>query len=324
MLTPADTDSRVDGDREHAPSSGDPQTLAATPPQATPPDGPASARAGWRRPVAIVLLATLVGAALSMAGSAASGPSYASESQVLWDPGATQFLGLTPADDPNSMERALADQRDVVTSDPVITAAADALGLDPEELRSALSVGVVTGSSVLTITGTADDAATAFAMTDAVTERYRIYVLEAGKEGLRTQADVLEPTIGRLRADIDGLNARLGELNARLEALSVNSAAYQAAQIQAGQVGAQLADASTRLADVTGQQESLRAGAEVYPGQAIVLRQPEEPTAPASLSLPTAAVLGAALGFVLGVCLVILLRRRPFTARPVKSGRAAA
>ncbi|SEP21370.1 hypothetical protein [Trujillonella endophytica] len=277
-----------------------------------------------RRAAAVVALATLLGAAAIVAGTTISGPSYSSESQLLWDPSATQFLGLTPSDDPNSLERAVTDQRDVVTSDQIVDAAGDTLGLEGDVVRDAITVDVETGSSRLTITATADDAETAFRIADAVTTAYVQYVQRAGAEALVAQAAVLQPSIERLQGRWDELRQSLDGLTNQLGGLNINSAQYGAVQAQATQVGAELADAATRLADLRAQQESLTAGAEVYPGQAVPLRSPVEPTEPSSLSLPTAAALGAALGFLLGVCIVVLLHKRHTRLQPAGTSRSPA
>ncbi|MGX5655286.1 hypothetical protein ACWKWC_10995 [Geodermatophilus nigrescens] len=271
-----------------------------------------------RQAVVITALATLLGGALAGAATTLSDPTYTSESHVLWSPGALEYLGETVPTDPNALDRQVVDQSAVIFSDAVLGTAAEGLGVDPDDLREELTVSLQDGSSLLVIAATAPEAATATETTDAVTTAYVDYVRTSGADALRQQADLLQSSIDRLNGELEAANRELEAVNGELAGISVNSPAYAIAQGRADRAATRSADAQTRLADLIGQQESLRAAAEAFTGEAFVMRQATEPEAPSSPSLVTSLVLGGGLGFFIGLCVVFFFLGR---RSPVASAR---
>jgi uncharacterized protein involved in exopolysaccharide biosynthesis len=260
--------------------------------------------------VAVVAAATILGAALGGVGSLVTPPEYTSEAHVLWSPGAAANLDDTVKDDPNLIERQVTDQREVITSDAVMDSAGSVLGMDADALRKVVAVSIDKGSSLLTVSASDDTADSASAVVSAVTTSYVSYVRDNGIQAIRDRADVLQSTIDRQGAELAALNARLTDLTGQLRGVSPTSAAYGALQGEIARLDTQVGELATRSGEVVEQQESLRAAAEKFPGQAFVVRKASVPKAPSSLSLPTALVLGGALGFVLGVCIVAFWRSR--------------
>lgn len=258
--------------------------------------------------MAIVLVSTVLGAAAVGSGSALAGPEYTSEAQILWDPGALEYLGSTPApENPDALDRQVNDQRQVVLSDAVVGEAAQSLDMDPEDLREAVAIEVQPGTSVLTVAGSADDAEDALALTTTLTSAYVDHARDSGTDALLRQADLLQPTIDRLLGELEAVDAELGEVSAQLAATPVTSPAYGVLSARFDRLATRSADIGNRLADQLGQQETLRGTADSFPGQAFVIREPLVPEEPSSLSLPTALVLGAAIGLFIGACIVFFL-----------------
>lgn len=299
-------------------SADEPERGPHYPPVPSP--GPAQAKRGGMRPrtrqaVVITTLATLLGAAAAGAGATLTDPTYSSESHLLWSPGALEYLGDdNPVTDPNALDRQVVDQAEVIESDPVIGAAAATLGVDEDDLREVVSVEIQEGTSRIVITGSGEDAATARDTTEAVTTAYTDYVKASGADALRQQAELLQSSIDRLTGELNAANGELDGVNRELAGLNVNSPAYAITQGRADRAAARSADAQTRLADLIGQQESLRAAADAFTGQAFTMRQAATPEAPSSLPLTTTVVLGAGLGLAIGLCVVFFLlgrRRNP-------------
>ncbi|MGY1740268.1 MULTISPECIES: hypothetical protein [unclassified Blastococcus] len=269
-------------------------------------------RSRSRRGVLIAVVGALVGAIVGVAGAAVTATEYTSEAQVQWNPGALDYLSATPSQPatPDLLDRQVADQRDVVTSDQVVEGVAAALSMDVDELRDAVAVDIQPGSSLLTISATAADPEEAARIATALTDGYVSTVENSGVDALTQQADLRQASIDRLTQERDALTAELNDLSNRLGGLSVNSAAYAVTQTRLAGVDARLGDVLIRLNDARAEQESLRASAEAFPGQAFRLRAATVPEAPSSLSTTTGAILGGALGLFLGVCVVLFLYGR--------------
>ncbi|WP_157519286.1 hypothetical protein [Modestobacter sp. Leaf380] len=263
-----------------------------------------------RRAVAVVLVAAVVGAVLGGLGSLLAGPSYSTESHVLWNPAGVQYADETVNADPNLVERQVTDQVDVIMSDAVMGTAADTLGTDVEDLREEISVGVATGSSLMVVTGSGDSATAAADATTAVTDAYVGYLRDNGRAVLNQRADVLQGTIERQTAQLAELDGQLTALNDQLGGLNPTTAAYGAVQGRIDRLATQISDLTTRSADLVDEQETLRANAAIFPGEAFVLQQAEVPEGPSSLSPAKAALVGAALGVVVGACVVAFTTSR--------------
>lgn len=284
-----------------------------------------SGRSRTKQSVAIVLVSTVIGAVAAGGGSALTGPEYTSEAQILWDPGALEYLGATRApENPDALDRQVTDQRQVLLSDAVVDDTAQTLDMDPEDLRETVTISVQPGTSLLTVAGSADEPDEATALTSTLTSMYLDQVQESGVGALRQQADLLQPTIDRLAGELAGLDADLAQVSAELAATPVTSPAYGVLSARVDRLATRSADIANRLADQLGQQETLRGTADNFPGQAFLVRAPSIPESPSSLSLPTALILGAALGLFIGACIVFfLLGRSARSVRGPAHGRPA-
>lgn len=274
-------------------------------------DGPTRrhwGRSRTRQSVVILLLTTLLGAAVVGAGSTLTGPRYTSASQILWDPAALQYLGDDAVpNNPEVLDRAVTDQREVIFSDPVVGAAAQELGMDEEDLREAVTVDVQAGSSLLVVSASADQPQAAEDIATQLTAAYVENVRVSGANALRQQADLLQPTIDRLAAERAALDADLVAVSGELAGTPVTTPVYGVLQGRVDRLATRIGDITALEAEYVSRQETLRATAESFPGQAFVIRQPEVPEAPSSLSLTTALVLGAGVGLFIGACIVFFL-----------------
>ena len=243
------------------------------------------------RPLALVLALTVIGALVAGIGRAALGPSYTSEARILWDTTATQYLGdLAGPTDVTTQDRQVDDQKGVVSSDAVIRAAAATLQADPEDVRKAVAVDVAGTTSIFTIDATAKSPQDAHAIAAAVTDAYVAKVRSSGSAILSQKAAGLQVSIDRLNKDAADIGNQLGGLSTR-------APSYPVLQNQ------QQADMN-RVADLLQQQEALRSSAAAFPGEARVLQAADVPRGASSWSVGTTALIGGALGLVLGVCAV--------------------
>jgi uncharacterized protein involved in exopolysaccharide biosynthesis len=256
-----------------------------------------------------VLAAMVVGALVAGAGAALTAEKYTGSAEVLWDPTVLTTFGGDAPNSPDAIDRQVADQRQVVLSDQILDTVADDVDMDAEDVRDGVEVSTKSGSSVLTISATADDAEKAAAVTAAMTSAYVDFARSASAGTVTDQAEILQGSIDRLQNEAAALADEVAAANRELSTIPSASAAYGAAQNRASQAFTRLSDVTTRLSNLIGQQDELRASADVYPGPASVLRVAETPEAPSSMSVPTAMVLGAALGLLLGVCVVLFLSR---------------
>jgi uncharacterized protein involved in exopolysaccharide biosynthesis len=263
-----------------------------------------------RRPVVVLAVAAVAGAVLGGLGSLVAGPTYSSSADVLYNPAGVRYVDETINADPNLLERQVTDQVDVVQSDSVLQAAAGVLDMDVDDLREDIRVEVTTGSSTIEITGRADTAEGASDVAGAVTDAYVASLKTSGASVLEQRAQVLQGTIDRQNTQLADLDAQLSDLNDQLGGLNPQSAAYGAVQGRIDRLATQIEDLTTRNADLVDQQETLRANAEIFPGEAFVVRQAETPKGPSSLTPPKAALVGAALGLVIGGCVLVFRSTR--------------
>jgi uncharacterized protein involved in exopolysaccharide biosynthesis len=306
-LTPAPTSTGLtdvrDDEKAHASSqtSGATKTKTKAPAPPRPPVPAVTSVRPLRRAVRhaalILLLAAVLGAAAGAAGRAVVGDKYTSEAQVLWDANAQRLIDPTiPSADANAMDRQVSDQRGVMLSDVVIAAAAEELRADPLEVREAVEIEGAPDSNLLTVSSTSSSPEEATAVVSALVAAYVEHVRVSGASVMLERAETLQRTVDRLAAEV-------GPLEGQLAGLDPDGSAFAAVQGRYDR-------AAARLAELIEQQESYRAAAETYEGQAYALRAATEPDSPSSWSLTTSALVGAALGLGLGACVLALLHSR--------------
>lgn len=180
-------------------------------------------------------------------------------------------------------ERTLATQRDIVLSDQVLAPVVEATRSTRRDLLSSLTVSTETGSDVLRISAEDTDATRASRIATAVVDAYVDYNRSLGKAQLESQAEALTPLIT--------------DLQPRAQLRPRETDVVGQAQVSA---------AITQLATLVQKQQSLRAAAAAYQGQASVLAVPEVPRSPSSPSWQTGAVLGGLLGLGLAVLVALV------------------
>lgn len=255
--------------------------------------------------IVIVLLGAL-GAAAGLVGARVSAVEYSSSAVLLWDPSALRYSDDTAyVPDSGSLAVQVEAQLTRIQSDDVVDPAAKSLGMSSNDLRSIMTVSLGSNASEMVISATGATAARANAATKAIVSAY----VDANRADLGAQ----------YTAKADALQAPIDALTARVDALAGNSALGQSL---AGQ-----------LSDDIAQQVSLRAQSEDPATPLSVTQAASLPLSPASASAATLAVVGAAIGLVVGAGLVMLLvlggvgsrsRRRPVASAAVAKRPAEA
>jgi uncharacterized protein involved in exopolysaccharide biosynthesis len=235
-------------------------------------------RSHWR----LLPLFALMGAILLGTFYFLQPPVYTSTAEILYSH-QDQSAQLTGEQvDSGDPERTLATQRDIVLSDQVLAPVVKATQTDRRDLLSSLQVATETGSDVMTISASDTDATRASRIATAVVDAYVSYNQAQGKARLEAQAEALAPLIA--------------DLEPRVQVRPRDTDLVGQAQVSA---------AINQLATLVNKQQSLRAAAAAYRGQASVLAVPEVPRAPSSPSWTIGAVLGGLLG--LGLAILVAL-----------------
>jgi uncharacterized protein involved in exopolysaccharide biosynthesis len=235
----------------------------------------------------IVIVATALGGAAGYAGGYLKAPTYTSEVQLSWDPSGQRYTDATAyVPDAVSLAQQLQNLILKVESDGVIDPAAKKLGMTSTALRASLTVAVASGATVLNIDADSESATTAQAIAAAVADSFSASVSSNVKAQYTAQADALQASIDDLTNRINGLRPT-DPLASSL---------------------------SGQLATVVAQQDLLRARAKSPTTPLSVLQQPVVPPKSSSLPPLTLAILGAALGFLIGLAIVALLRFRATSA----------
>ena len=257
----------------------------------------------------LLLVCVLLGAGLLAVAVSVRPVTYTSEAKVLFQSDVSQFLPAgTAGGGAGDADRALSTQSDVVLGDAVMTAAAQAAGVEVDDLRDRTVVEAQPSSDVLAVRVTAPDAAEAQREAQALVDNYLTSNKAQGTNALNGRADALQ-------ASIDSLQGRLDVLNAQVPPVGVTAAQIAASNAQAAATAASRDALVEQLSDLTTQQDQLRTAASIYPGQVSVLAGADLPTEPSSLGRSVAIALGAALGLVLGMLLALLVAARR-AARP--------
>lgn len=237
----------------------------------------------------VVVVVAVVVCAVALGVVAASRPTtWTSSVTLLYSPDATTAL-LTGAgaQDSSDIDRTLATQSEVITGDAVMGKSAGLLGVSQQSLVDATAVEAVTGSNVLRVSVEGPSAGAAATRAQTVGEQYISYNREQSVTNLSGQAMSLQTAIGTLRAQLT--SAQNGGSMANVTALRAT------------------------LSDLLQQQFQLRAAADADQGDVRALSAATRPSSPSSIGTRTAVLIGAAVGLVLGVGLLLIAEwwRRP-------------
>lgn len=244
----------------------------------------------------IIVAAVVVGAAVLAVIAYLQPLAWTAAATVQYRPGdpTASLTGGASGLSGTDADRLLNSQQDILLSDAVIDPAAQALGLEPADLRRTVALRRSEGSDVLTVSATADTPDTAAQRALTVTNAYVDASRSEGVRALNTQAEALGAPITELTAAAAALPPAVDGApdDPRREAYV------------------------SQLAALTQQQRQLTMAATLYPGKVTILRVPEASTEPSSAGALTGGLVGASLGLILGMVLALArgARRR---ARPM-------
>lgn len=261
----------------------------------------------------LILIATVVGVVVGILLSVARSPEYTATARVYLGQ-ATTVAGVpvqTPFTNPTIAPLAL-------DSDAIVRRVADAAGVTPARVRSAVTLSAprVTGTAgnlptILTVTSTDGNRALAVEIANA----YAQNVLRDVSAAYRETRKVYEGQVARSRQEVDGLLAEATRLRTRL----ANAPAGQAELIQLALNSAvqQLEDARQEAAD---QEVLLRKADQVEAPQQLTEaeRAASSGTGPKRLQ---SIVLAALIAAALGILATFVWRGSP-AARAADAGRA--
>lgn len=235
----------------------------------------------------VVVVTTLLGAAAGYAGGTIKAPTYTSVSQLMWDPSAQRYTDAT-AYVPDSVSLGVQVQGLILklSSDAVITPAAEALGIDATDVRGAMTTSIAPGSSALNIAVEADSPDLAQSINAALVKSFT--------------DNVTGYFVDQYTAQVKSLDSSIKEVTDELEPLKNSDALY--------------GSLSGQLATMVAQQEALKAKADAPTTPLSVYKAPTVPVKPSSLPPLTLAVLGGALGFLIGLAILALVRLRGSSA----------
>ncbi|RKR73548.1 hypothetical protein [Frondihabitans australicus] len=239
---------------------------------------------------AIVLIALVAGAGLGVGGASLRTPTYSSSAELSWDPSALRYTDASAyVPDSVSLGIDVDTQATKVVSDQVINASSKALGVTSTSLRKSVTATASASSTLITVTAAGSSPAQARKIVQTVIGNYQTEVSSDLSAQLVKQAAQLQTPIDTLRQ-----------------------------QLAAAPSGGSLAsNLSNQLASLITQQVVYRSQADASDSIS-PLSVVQAPTLPDSIAGPSAAVLGiigAALGLVIGIGIVALLRMTTW-ARP--------
>lgn len=227
---------------------------------------------------AAVLVVAALGAISGGVAAALRGPTWTSESQLLWDPSVRARIDPSyNQPDGQAFDRQVADQQHVVLSDAVVGAVAEASGVSSGLLRDRITVTSTAGSGAFSIAASAPSAVQARLIARATTSAYIAVLRERNDELLQARVTALTAQVTALRRQANAANTT-----------TQNALA-------------------TTLADLQSQQTAASAARSEVPVEATVQRAAQTPTSPSSLSTPVQAVIGGGLGALLAICGLLLV-----------------
>ncbi|GAA4674640.1 GumC domain-containing protein [Frondihabitans cladoniiphilus] len=241
--------------------------------------------------IVLVVVLTGLGTTIGFLGARSATTKYTSTSVLLWDPSSLRYGDASAyVPDSASLVIQVAAQMTLVQSDSVIDPAAKKVGLTATRLRSDIEVLPGSSASEFLVSSTAKTARDAQDLTKAVVDSY----------AAQTRATIS----GQLTAQASALQGPINTLTAQLANLPSTSP---------------LADAvATQLSQDIAQQQSLQSGSSGVTTPLSVTQAASLPTSPSSKSPKTMAVIGGAVGFVIGIGIAVLVSLRRDSRRDLR------
>lgn len=164
-------------------------------------------RSSRPRALALILLATLIVLTATIAAYVAS-----NAKQRVYGGRIELLFNTESYDSEAEFDRALATQREILRSEPVVGPTASAAGMSPKQLKRALKVERVGQSEVLRVTVGDRSGSRARSLAQAVATNYLQRIAQAPTEGGATTTSFLKGRVEELTVTLDRTTARLREL----------------------------------------------------------------------------------------------------------------
>lgn len=249
-------------------------------------------RTRWRLLLAIAALGAVIGGAASLLWP----PAYESASQVLVQ------------GDPD--EALVRSEAQVAMSLAVLDRAAAGLnwGMDGSGLRDSVTAAVADGN-VIEIKAKADTPDRARQLAEQVTQQYVAFSTDILTKSVSAPGNVLAPRRDSLQKQVTDLNRRISELQGSVGVLDATNPQGATARAELQQLSSNRTDAVKELSDLDARIAKAQAQAATSAAIFTVIERPVTPRAPVTPTRLELVAAGAGIADVLGVFVLVGLRR---------------
>lgn len=240
----------------------------------------------------VILLATVIVAAVALAVSLVQPPTYESEARVLIsekDQGAAIFGQVLP-ELSSQPERALQTQVQLVRVRPVAEAVVKRLGLEvqPDALMRRVSVSAIGQTNVIAISASAGSPDEARDIANAVAEEYVLASRERKRASIKEAADEVEQRLDEARAEILELGRRIQQSG------------------RSDELAAELQIAAQTYSTLAEKLQQLRINERLESGSGTVVQSAAAAEAPVAPQPMRNTAIGLAVGLVFGLGMAFL------------------
>lgn len=200
------------------------------------------------RRAAVVLVATMLGAAGGWFAAGALPPEHTAEATILLNP--LEGNAFRPGGNGEDLVN-LQTEAEVMRSDAMATAVAEAMPgeQEPAALLGKLEATVVTNTQILQVAFTARSAATAATGAQTFAEEYLLFRSQRAEASLTRQSEVLDQQIAQREEELDTLAAELAAADEGSPQATLLSARLQTVTAQLTQLSASRADLAATTID---------------------------------------------------------------------------